>query len=586
MIGTTLPTPVTLSNPTNPTSTSLDLSWTTNADQNFTRYEVYQSTSSGQLGTLITTITNQSQTTYTVTGLNGSSTYYFTIRVVNPQNLFSDSDQVSGTTAPTPVVLSNPTDPTMSSLTLSWSQNTDPNFQKYEIYISDTIETLGSLVTSFDDQAITTYNVTSLEASTTYYFTVRVDNPKGLFSNSNQVSGTTLSDFAILALPSSQTVVPGDSTSFTVNLTSSGPSTSVTLSISGLPSDANSSFNPSSVTPNGTSTLTITASDSTPGGSYTLIITGTRGVSTRTTTVTLVVVTITGEVVQEETGTITFSLSETLEESRSFTLLTTSVSISAKADISITMPADVTAETNATVVKKGSGAWIIITATGKSATIKVTVTVTVSVGGQSETISRTWTKSFTTPVGSSEVSFDKISIPAISTLIGSVTVDLTPRARLDGHVAGDIAVSGPATANVESLTWMTQGSKRTIFVTFSEEEDVEVLLSSATLSITEMTLIFDVGASVKPIFGSPISKDLGSLSLPISTSIRASGSPASLTIAEFSVSTGPLPPGLLSSENLYWIALAAVIGAVAVASVVVVRRKRRRIAPKTPSGRS
>jgi predicted phage tail protein len=165
---TTLPTPVTLSPPANPKASSLDLTWTKNTDQSFTKYEIYRSASQGQLGTLVTSIISQSQTTYTVTGLAASTTYYFTIRVINPKNLFSDSNQVSATTAPTPSTLSNPTNSKTTSLDLSWSKNTDQGFTKHEIYQSTTQGQTGTLIATISDQAQTTYTARNLSASTTY----------------------------------------------------------------------------------------------------------------------------------------------------------------------------------------------------------------------------------------------------------------------------------------------------------------------------------------------------------------------------------------------------------------------------------
>lgn len=95
------PTPVILYDPTDITATSMKLTWTRNTDPDFVKYEVYISTNQ-DLWTLIASITNQSQTAYTVTGLSASTTYYFIIRVVTNSS-FSDSNQVSGTTAPVPL---------------------------------------------------------------------------------------------------------------------------------------------------------------------------------------------------------------------------------------------------------------------------------------------------------------------------------------------------------------------------------------------------------------------------------------------------------------------------------------------------
>jgi len=85
-------------------------------------------------------------------------------------------------------------------------------------------------------------------------------------------------DFTISATPSSQTVNRGDSTTFTVTLTSqNGFNSSVSLSASGLPSGATASFSPSSLIPTGSSTLIVSTSASTPTGDYIITITASGG---------------------------------------------------------------------------------------------------------------------------------------------------------------------------------------------------------------------------------------------------------------------------------------------------------------------
>ena len=97
-------------------------------------------------------------------------------------------------------------------------------------------------------------------------------------------------DFSIAASPASQSVTAGTGTSYTATVTGSGGfSGTVTFSVSGLPSGATASFNPTSVTGSGSSTLSVSTSTTTPSGTYTLTITGTSGTLVHSTTVTLVV---------------------------------------------------------------------------------------------------------------------------------------------------------------------------------------------------------------------------------------------------------------------------------------------------------
>ena len=103
-------------------------------------------------------------------------------------------------------------------------------------------------------------------------------------------------DFALSASPSSQTVAPGASTSFTATVTPSGGfAGTVTFSASGLPAGAGASFNPASVAGSGSSTMTVTTSGTTAPGSYPLTITGTSGSLVHTTSVTLIVSSATGD---------------------------------------------------------------------------------------------------------------------------------------------------------------------------------------------------------------------------------------------------------------------------------------------------
>ncbi len=84
------------------TENSITLSWSASQDPDFARYEVYQSSASGVLGTLVTTVTNRETTTYKVTNLAHDTVYYFTVRVYDIVGLYIDSNQLSVFTKPLP----------------------------------------------------------------------------------------------------------------------------------------------------------------------------------------------------------------------------------------------------------------------------------------------------------------------------------------------------------------------------------------------------------------------------------------------------------------------------------------------------
>lgn len=92
---------IVLSEPSEIGENSIKFEWSASPDEDFARYEIYQSTSSGTYGTLIHSITNKQITSFTVTELSPDTTYFFTIKVVDSGNLYTYSNQVQAkTTAP------------------------------------------------------------------------------------------------------------------------------------------------------------------------------------------------------------------------------------------------------------------------------------------------------------------------------------------------------------------------------------------------------------------------------------------------------------------------------------------------------
>jgi len=111
-------------------------------------------------------------------------------------------------------------------------------------------------------------------------------------------------DFTLSASPSSQSVVAGNSVSYTVSISPTGGfSDPVTLNVSGLPAGATESFTPNPA--NTSSTLSVATTSSTAAGAYTVTITGVSGSRTRTTTVTL---TLTSQVSPDFTLSVSSSV--------------------------------------------------------------------------------------------------------------------------------------------------------------------------------------------------------------------------------------------------------------------------------------
>ena len=128
-----------------------------------------------------------------------------------------------------------------------------------------------------------------------------------LFDDVSVTAGA--NDFSMSASPASLSVAIGQSGSTTISTAvTSGSAQTVSLSASGVPSGLTASFNPTSVTAGGSSTLTFSTTATTPPATATVTVTGTGTSATHATTVSLTVYQSGGQVVTNggfETGSFT-----------------------------------------------------------------------------------------------------------------------------------------------------------------------------------------------------------------------------------------------------------------------------------------
>jgi len=117
-----------------------------------------------------------------------------------------------------------------------------------------------------------------------YQLTIR--GTSGTLTRTTTVTLVVSGDFSLSISPTSRTFGPGTRTTYTV-MSASGLSGTIALAISGLPKFASASFNPSTISGSGTSTLTINTNKNVVRGTYTLTISGTFGGVVRTTNLTL-----------------------------------------------------------------------------------------------------------------------------------------------------------------------------------------------------------------------------------------------------------------------------------------------------------
>jgi hypothetical protein len=226
-------------------------------------------------------------------------------------------------------------------------------------------------------------------------YTLTVTGTSGSLTHSQNVTlvVNAPSDFSIGATPASQTVTAGSGTSYSVSTaTTQGAASSVAFSVSGLPTGANASFNPTSVTSGGSSTMSVTTTSSTPAGSYPLTITGTSATATHTTQVTLVVNPATAAnftiaatpssstVVEPGSTTYTVTIAAVNGFTGNVALSVSGVPARATASFS---PASVTGSGNSTLTitapKKAANGNFVLTITGTSGSLSHSTSVQLTV---------------------------------------------------------------------------------------------------------------------------------------------------------------------------------------------------------------
>jgi hypothetical protein len=137
--------------------------------------------------------------------------------------------------------------------------------------------------------ANSTLNVQTSSSTPTGTYVLTITGTSGSLTQSTTVT-LVVSTFTISATPSSQTIKRGASTTYTAKVTpANGFNGVVKFSVTGLPSLASATFNPTSVTGSGTTTMTVSTGKKTPVGTYSLKIIGTNGPLAVSTTVSLTI---------------------------------------------------------------------------------------------------------------------------------------------------------------------------------------------------------------------------------------------------------------------------------------------------------
>jgi uncharacterized membrane protein len=235
--------------------------------------------------------------------------------------------------------------------------------------------------------SLTTSNIT---AAGVYPLTVTATSGSIVYT---AIATLKVQDFSIAAAPPAQSVTAGVGTSFNIAVTTNNNFTGNTaLTISGLPPGVAATFNPSTVTNTGNSTLSITISNTTAGGAYNLTITGTSGSLVRSTNVTLNVTGLTNNFALNTTPA-----AQTVNPGGNVNFTTTvggSVGFTNTVNLSVSgMPSGMSASFNPSAVTNGNGSSTLnviasnsvtpgiypLTIIGTSGSLAQTNTVTVNV---------------------------------------------------------------------------------------------------------------------------------------------------------------------------------------------------------------
>ena len=141
---------------------------------------------------MIYSTTVPTETSYEDYPLEEGKTYYYTLVVYNTYGSNANSNVVQVDIPnyyPTPSKLDVVS--VGGTVELSWTQNHDSDFNRYELYRSNSDNTLGKLMHSTSVVIETGYKDSNVEGSTTYYYTVVVYDNGGLSAKSNVKQVTT-----------------------------------------------------------------------------------------------------------------------------------------------------------------------------------------------------------------------------------------------------------------------------------------------------------------------------------------------------------------------------------------------------------
>ena len=412
----------------------------------------------------------------------------------------------------------------------------------------------GGTTASFNPTSVVTSGSTVLTIHTSATtplgsFPLTVTGTSGKIGHTSKVTLNVANpDFSVAATPASQTVIQGNSVSYSVTQTAiNNYSQTTTYSVSGLPAGASASFAPPSITASGTTTMSVVTAATTPAGSYPLTISATDGTLTHTASVTLVV------------SAVDFSLSATpgsqtvvQGNSTSYTVTLTPINgYAGTVNFTVTglpagasgafTPASLTASgttslavTTATTTPAGT---YTLTITGSDGTLSHTATVTLVVNQPDFSLAATPASQSVQQGGSTSYT---VTMTAINGYAGTANLSVSglPVGATAAFTPASLTGSGTSTLSITTVNPTTSGSYPLTITgsdgTLTHTASVTLIVSAPdfSLSATPTSQTINQGAATSySINVNPISGYTGTVSFAISTlpaGATASFSPVSL----------------------------------------------------------
>ncbi len=187
---------------TTQTTSSITLTWsasTGNPVGETINYKVFRSATAN--GTYTQTGSSTTNTTFTdSTGLVAGMTYYYKVSATDAANNASAQTPSGGygiatlanPTAPAAPVAAEESGATSVSFSANWSPSATATGYRLDVSTSNSFTTFVSGYNNLDVGNVTTYGVTDLSASSTYYYRVRAYNTVGTSASSGIITATTI----------------------------------------------------------------------------------------------------------------------------------------------------------------------------------------------------------------------------------------------------------------------------------------------------------------------------------------------------------------------------------------------------------